>query len=114
MAKYEHLPIYKKAFDLTLYFEKVVTNFSRYHKDTLGTDLRNLSREILKMIIRANNSSAKKETLLSVREKLEELKVILRICKEVKTFNSFDSFAYAISCVVDISKQNEGWLKSQK
>lgn len=114
MAKYEHLPIYKKAFDLTLYFEKVVTNFSRYHKYTLGTDLRNLSREILKMIIRANNRNVKKEILLTIREKLEELKVILRICREVRTFNSFDSFSYAIGCVVEISKQNEGWLKSQR
>jgi|TARA_B100001964_G_scaffold242415_1_gene317170 hypothetical protein len=114
MAKYEHLPIYKEAFDLTLYFEKVVRNFSRYHKYTLGTDLRNLSREILKMIISANNRTVKKDKLLSIREKLEELKVILRICREVRTFNNFDSFSYAIGCVVEISKQNEGWLKSQK
>jgi hypothetical protein len=24
MARYEHLPIYKKAMDLTIYFEKIV------------------------------------------------------------------------------------------
>jgi hypothetical protein len=40
MAHYEHLPIYKKAYDLTLYFENIVRNFSRYHKYTLGTELR--------------------------------------------------------------------------
>ena len=40
MARYEHLPIYKKAMDLTIYFEKIVRNFSRYHKYTLGTELR--------------------------------------------------------------------------
>lgn len=27
MAQFEHLPIYKKAYDLTLYFEKIVRNF---------------------------------------------------------------------------------------
>ncbi len=32
MARYEHLPIYKK--DLTIYLEKIVRNFSRYHKYT--------------------------------------------------------------------------------
>jgi hypothetical protein len=36
MARYEHLPIYKKAFDLFLYFEKIVRKFSRYDKYTLG------------------------------------------------------------------------------
>ena len=38
MARYEHLPIYKKAFDLNLYFEQTVQQFSRYHKYTLGTE----------------------------------------------------------------------------
>ena len=55
MARYEHLPIYKEAFDLALYFEKAVRGFSRYDKYTLGADLRNLSREILRLIQRANS-----------------------------------------------------------
>jgi hypothetical protein len=40
MARYEHLPIYKKFFDLAVHFEKVVAGLSRYHKYTLGTELR--------------------------------------------------------------------------
>ena len=40
MARYEHLPIYKKAMDLAIYVEKVVRNFSRYHKYTPGSELR--------------------------------------------------------------------------
>ena len=35
MARYEHLPIYKTAMELTVYLEQVVRNFSRYHKYTL-------------------------------------------------------------------------------
>ena len=49
MAQYEHLPIYKKAYDLTLYFEQIVRNFSRYHKYTVGTELRQHSREALRL-----------------------------------------------------------------
>lgn len=33
----EYLPIYK--YDLTIYFEKIVRNFTRYHKYTLGSEL---------------------------------------------------------------------------
>jgi len=40
MARYEHLPIYKQAMDVAVHFEKVVAGFSRYHKYTLGTELR--------------------------------------------------------------------------
>ena len=32
MAQAEHLPIYKAAYDLCLYFEQIVQGFSRYHK----------------------------------------------------------------------------------
>ena len=40
MAQAEHLPIYKASYDLCLYLEQVVRGFSRYHKYTLGADLR--------------------------------------------------------------------------
>ena len=39
MVRYEHLPIYKKAMDLAIDVEKIVRNFSRYHKYTLGREL---------------------------------------------------------------------------
>ena len=54
MAYYENLPIYKASYDVTLHLEKMVAGFSRYNKYTLGSELRNLSREILKLIVRAN------------------------------------------------------------
>jgi len=31
MARYEHLPIYKAALDLTVHLERVVAGFQRYH-----------------------------------------------------------------------------------
>ena len=114
MARYEHLKIYKSAFDLAIYFEKICMGFFRYNKYTLGTELRNLAREVLKLIINANNSEYKNDALQNIREKLEELKVILRICKEVRAFNNYNSFEYAVKRVIDISRQNEGWLRSYR
>jgi hypothetical protein len=84
MAQYEHLPIYKKAYDLTLYFEKIVRNFSRYDKYTVGTDLRQLSREVLRLIRRANDADDKTAILLQNRERLEDLKMTVRLCKDMK------------------------------
>jgi hypothetical protein len=63
MARYEHLPIYKTAMDLTVYVEQVVRNFSRYHKYTLGSDLRQQSRELVTVIIRANSRREKVSVL---------------------------------------------------
>jgi len=36
MARAEHLPIYKRTYDLCLYLEQVERTFSRYHKYSLG------------------------------------------------------------------------------
>ncbi len=113
MARYEHLPIYKAAFDLNVYVETIVRGFSRYHKYTLGTELRNRAREIVKLIVHANNSQEKLPTLCILREELEQLKLTTRLCKEVKAFHNFQSFQVAINHVITISKQTEGWIKSR-
>ena len=112
MAQYEHLPIYKKAYDMTIYIENIVRGFSRYHKYTLGTDLRNLSREIVRLIIRANSERERLSTLHCLRDTIEELKVVLRICKEVKAFKNFQSFTHSIEAAISLSRQSEGWIKS--
>ncbi|MFN3480895.1 MAG: four helix bundle protein [Thermodesulfovibrionales bacterium] len=114
MAQYEHLPIYKKAIDMAVYIENIVRNFSRYHKYTLGTDLRNISREIVRLIIRANSESDRLKTLFELRDTIEELKVTLKISKEVKAFKNFASFKHAIEDAISLSRQNEGWIKSVK
>ena len=114
MARYEHLPIYKKAMDLAIYLEQIVRGFSRYHKYTLGAELRQMSRDIVGAIISANSRAEKLPRLMQLREKLEGLQVLLRIAKEVRAFASFNSYAHAANLVVDLSRQNEGWMKSQQ
>ncbi len=113
MARYEHLPIYKAAFDLNVYVEQIVRNFSRYHKYTLGTELRNRAREIVKLIVRANNSAEKLPVLFTLREELEQVKLTIRLCKEVNAFYNFKSFQVIINQVIDVSKQTEGWIKDR-
>jgi len=114
MAQSEHLPIYKAAYDLCLYVEQVVRNFSRYHKYSLGQDLRDGARGVLKLIVRANARHDKVPALMEIREELEQLKVLLRLGQDVKAFPNFNSFEHAITLVTAIAKQNEGWLKSQR
>ena len=48
-------------------------NFSRYHKYTLGSELRAKRREIVGVIIAANSRVEKLPLLLELREKLEGL-----------------------------------------
>jgi len=111
MAHYEHLPIYRSSFNFLIYCETIVKNFSRYHKYTHGSDLRDTARKVVKLIIRANNLRIKDPALEELRITLEEVKLIIRICKEVKAFQNFKSFETAVNQVTEISRQTEGWLK---
>jgi hypothetical protein len=113
MARYEHLPIYKTAMDLAVYLEQVVRNFSRYHKYTLGSELRQQSRELVTVIIRANSRRDKLPVLSELRERLEGLLVLLRIGQEVRAFQNFTAYGRAAELAVALGRQNEGWIKSQ-
>ena len=114
MAQAAHLPIYKASYDLCLYMEQIVRSFSRYHKYTLGSDLRDGARRVLKLVARANTRRDKLPLLLELREEVEQLKVVLRWCQDVKAFASFKAFENAIGKAVEIATQNEGWWKHQR
>jgi len=111
MARYEHLPIFREAYDLTVHIEKIVRNFSRYHKYTLGTDLRNKSRNILEKIMEANNTRDKTLRLSELRHELESFKIMVRLCHESGGFASTRSYLHIAERITGIAKQNEGWIR---
>ena len=86
--------------DLAISLEQIVRNFSRYHKYTLGSDLRQQSRELVLTIIRANARQEKVSVLHELRERLESLLVLLRIGQEVRAFLSGVSYGRAAELVV--------------
>lgn len=114
MAQTDHLPIYRRTYDLCLHLEQVVRSFPRYQKYSLGTDLRGAARRALSLVVRANSRRDKTSVLLELRETLEELKALLRLCQDVRAFPRFVSYEHAMLLLVDAAKQNEGWLRSQR
>jgi hypothetical protein len=110
---YENLPVYKKALDLAIYIETIVRSFSRYHKYTVGSDLRNLSKRILVLVARANSKDERSVSLKEAIERIEELKILIRVCKEIKAFSSFKSFEHTTRLAIDVARQCEGWYRSR-
>ena len=112
MARYEHLPIFRDAYDLTVHIEKIVRNFSRYHKYTLGSDLRKRSRNILDKIVQANSDRENREArLLELRQELESFKVITRLCHDSLAFPNTRSYLHVAKRITNLAKQNEGWIR---
>ena len=91
--------------------EKIVRNFGRYHKYSLGTELRERSRRVLERIMEANQSRERAALLGQLRLELEQLKLLARLCHESGGFASTRAYLHVAEQVVEISRQNEGWLR---
>jgi hypothetical protein len=114
MVHYTNLPIYKASFDLAIYFEKIVKNFERYHRYTLGADLRNKSRQIATQVMRINAFDNKLSEVQELVACIEELKLLIRLCNEVSGFKNPNSYSYSSEIVASLSRQAEGWLSSSQ
>ena len=77
----------------------------------LGTELRERSRAILARSIDANHSRDRAARLEQLRGDLENFKVMVRLCHESGGFASTRSYLYVAEQVVELSRQNEGWLR---
>lgn len=99
--------------DLAVYVETIVRGFPRYHKYTIGSGMRALSHKIPVLVVRANAEQDKRASLTGVREALEELKILARIAHELKVFANFNSFECLVKLLVEVSGQNDGWLRSR-
>ena len=52
--------------------------------------------------------------LLELRKELEGLKVLARLCHESSGFTSTRGYLYVAERIVELAKQNEGWLRQTK
>jgi hypothetical protein len=90
--------------------ETIVKGFDKYHKYTIGTDLRVYSKELLFMIHRANISHEKLEKLENLKNRCEDFKMLLHIAKELKVFKSFNAYEHTSKLGIEVCKQSQAWL----
>ena len=113
MARYEHLPVYKAAYDLNLYFFRLSQNFPKDFKYGLGMEVRSLLTELLDLIIIANSTENKLPTLGKAILTLERLKFKARMLHDLKVIK-LKSYEFFFSCVTDLSKQLTKWYDYSK
>ena len=113
MARYEHLPIFKRSYELALVCEELVRGFSRYHKYGLGQDLRDGARAIVLQVVRVNDAWDKLPEMDRLRLLLAEMQIIARLCKDTRAFPNFKAFERVSLLVQDIARQSEGWRNSE-
>lgn len=108
--RYDHLNIYKSALELAAYLETIVRGFEKYHKYTIGADLRTHAKMILFGVHRANTH--KGEAVGALLERCEELKMLLQLAKELGAFGAFKQFEHSSALAVNVCRQAQGWSRS--
>jgi hypothetical protein len=111
MKYYQQLPIWRHANQLLLYTEQVVRRFSRYHKYTIGSELRRLTSRICQTIHRAVSRKNSFKLLIQLSELIDDLKFQIQLAKELTAFASFHQFQQMVEQVVQLGRQAGGWLK---
>jgi four helix bundle protein len=106
------LPIWRDANQLLLDIEQAVKHFPRYHKYTLGSELRRQAMRICRLVGRAWRDKANAQHWLEkLIPALDDLKIQLQLAKELKVFRHFAEFERLATLTVAVGKQSGGWLR---
>lgn len=110
--KNEKFPIFRSALELCVYIETIVKGFEKYHKYTIGEDMRTFSKDMLFIINRVGLAQDKVSALRKLRDRCEDMKMLLLIAKELRAFRSFKQFEHSSKLSVEVCKQAQAWLGS--
>lgn len=111
MATYDNLPVYKTSYDFLLETFRAVKNIKREYKYTVGRRIEEEAMEMLVDIYKANSSYTKSSFIQSARERLEIIRLLLRLLKDLQQIN-LPKFVRLNELIESISKQLTGWQKS--
>lgn len=109
---YKGVPLWRDANTLLLSIEISVRYFPRYHKYTLGTEMRQQAMRICRLINRA--FLEKEEKLVLVKQlvvAINDLKLQIQLAKELQVFRNFAEFEHLSALAVQSGKQSGGWLR---
>ncbi|MBC8311340.1 MAG: four helix bundle protein [Candidatus Marinimicrobia bacterium] len=113
MANYDELPVYKATYDLLIAIFHFTKNFSKDYKYTVGESIKKEALELITLIYRANSKKDKFETIQQAREKIEVLRLFIRLMKDMKEI-SLKRFVQVNKQIENVSKQLTGWQGSAK
>jgi hypothetical protein len=111
LGRYTQLPIYKLAMQTAVMIEAFVKHFPRYHKYTLGSELRNEMHKCLQAIMFAGQYPQSRQAQLEqVCDRLDKILLALRLCYHCKV-GSYSAVTTLMECMAKLHKQANGCLR---
>jgi hypothetical protein len=105
-------PLYIKGYKLILYLYKIVHNFNKEYKHTLGVSILNTAYEVMDNIVVANSlpNSQKLTKITEVSSSFDKLKMRIRISHEIGLV-SHKQFSFIIKQEIEIGRMINGWMR---
>jgi hypothetical protein len=112
MADYLHLPIFIKTYEFNKYIYRIIRQFPREYKYTLGKELQQIMWQILDEIMRTNSlpDEEKKKGLNKISELFDMFKVRFRLAYEIGALSK-PKFCIAQKQIEEIGKMIGGWQR---
>ena len=112
MKHLQKIPLWRDANRLLLEIEQAVRHFPRYHKYTIGTDMRRQAMGICRLIVRAMDTRPPElNRVIKLALAVDDLKVQIQLAKELKAFKGFNEFQTITELAVGVGKQSGGWRR---
>ena len=106
-------PVVGKAYDLCLWLLPHIAKFPRSHRFILGDHLERHALSVLLFLVRAAYSREKSEILAEANRRIEELRFLLRLSKDLKLL-SVSQHGFAAERLEEIGRMVGGWMRSDK
>jgi hypothetical protein len=109
MARATELPIYRVAYDLLQLVTKLTSQFPRHYRQGLAREICAEAQAVVIHIFRANCTTEKTPIIERLREKLETLRLMLRLSVDLRLISP-GQFGTTVELTDAVGKQANGWL----
>jgi len=104
-------PVVEKHYQLVLWMLPKIANFPKDQRFLLADRIERILLDILEMLIEAVYSKNKKELLTKANLKLDLLRFMMRIAKDMKYVN-LSAYDFFCQSSIEVGKMVGGWLKA--
>ncbi len=103
-------PVIEKHYDLIKWMIPKINQFPRDQRFLLADRIEKLLLDVMELLVAAMYSSRRKEYLLKVNYKLDVLRLLVRMAKDLKYIN-VRAYDYVCRQFLEIGRMVGGWVK---
>ena len=107
------IPIFTKTYEFYKQLTQSITAFPKTKRYTLGQKLDNITLGIFELLISVPNTNNKTETLYKISNKVDLLKILLRLAKDTQGLTN-KNYLELQEMLQEIGKMLGGWIRATK